>query len=51
MAVTDDFLLHVVVHVSDTDDPVLTPAPDVDVDVTLRAADLRQPGIACTPGD
>jgi hypothetical protein len=51
MAVTDDFLLHVVVHLGGTDDPVLTPAPDVDVDVTLRAADLRQPAMACAPGD
>jgi hypothetical protein len=49
MAVTDDFLLHFVVHLGGTDDPVLMPAPDVDVDVTLRAADLRQPGLQCTP--
>jgi hypothetical protein len=47
MAVTDDFLLHVVVHLAGTDDAVLSPAPDVDVDVTIRAADLRQPGVSC----
>jgi hypothetical protein len=51
MAVTDDFLLHVAVHLSGTDDPVLSPPPDVDVDVTLRAADMRQPGMACVGGD
>jgi hypothetical protein len=51
MAVTDDFLLHVVVHLSGTDDPVLVPAPDVDVDVTLRAADMRQPEVVCCCGD
>jgi hypothetical protein len=40
-AVTDDFLRHVVVHLSDTD------VSDVDVDITIRAADLRQPQFTC----
>jgi hypothetical protein len=51
LAVTDDFLLHVVVHLSGTGDGVVMPAPEVDVDVTLRAADLRQPELACVGGD